>query len=101
MVLQPVTTSWREWSQRCAALATHPAVVESRDFWLETATRATLRVASQEVPEAPGVDDLVRLSADAERVGNNRDRRRAAQASVADRRNPAGRTGPDDRGHGR
>ncbi|MET0995217.1 MAG: acyltransferase domain-containing protein, partial [Mycobacterium sp.] len=63
MVLQPVTTSWREWSQRCAALATHPGVVESRDFWLDTVTRATLRVASQEVPEAPGVDDLVRLSA--------------------------------------
>ena len=38
IALQPVTTSWREWSQRCAALATHPAVVESRDFWLDTAT---------------------------------------------------------------
>ena len=28
-------TPWAEWSQRCAALATHPAVLESRDFWLE------------------------------------------------------------------
>ncbi len=43
IALQPVTTSWREWSQRCAALATHPAVVESRDFWLDDRTAATLR----------------------------------------------------------
>ena len=62
VALQPVTTPWREWSQNCAALATHPAVVESRAFWTETVTRATLRVANQEVPEPPAVDDLVRLS---------------------------------------
>jgi phthiocerol/phenolphthiocerol synthesis type-I polyketide synthase E len=61
IALQPVTTPWREWSQRCAALATHPAVVESRDFWLENATRATLRVAASEVSQ-PGADDMVRLS---------------------------------------
>ncbi len=59
--LEPVTTSWTEWSQRCAALAVHPAVVESRDFWLETATAASLPVATREVAEAPGVADLVRL----------------------------------------
>ncbi len=35
IALQPATTSWREWSQRCAALATHPAVLESREFWLD------------------------------------------------------------------
>ena len=62
IVLQPVTTPWREWSQRCAALATHPAVVESRDFWLGTATRATLRVAGRQVSESPGVDDFGRVS---------------------------------------
>ena len=62
IVLQPVTTPWGEWSQRCAALATHPAVVESRDFWLETATAADLRVVGSEVSEPPGVADLVRLS---------------------------------------
>jgi phthiocerol/phenolphthiocerol synthesis type-I polyketide synthase E len=62
IVLQPVTTSWREWSQRCAALATHPAVIESRDYWLETATRATLSVAGPEASEPPGADDLARLS---------------------------------------
>jgi len=62
IALQPVTTPWGEWSQRCAALATHPAVVESRDFWLETATAADLRVVGSEVSEPAGVADLVRLS---------------------------------------
>ncbi|HET6735912.1 type I polyketide synthase [Mycobacterium sp.] len=62
IALQPVTTSWREWSQRCAALATHPAVVESRDFWLETTTKATLWVAGANDSNPPGPDDLVRLS---------------------------------------
>ena len=49
IVLQRVTTPWAEWSQRCAALATHPAVLESRDFWLENTTRANLRVARRGV----------------------------------------------------
>jgi phthiocerol/phenolphthiocerol synthesis type-I polyketide synthase E len=62
IALQPVTTSWREWSQRCAALATHPAVVESRDFWLDTTAKATLRVAGMDDSKPPRVDDLVRLS---------------------------------------
>jgi phthiocerol/phenolphthiocerol synthesis type-I polyketide synthase E len=61
IAVQPVTTPWREWSQRCAGLAAHPAVLESRDFWLETAAKATLRMAGQ-VSEPPAVDDLVRLS---------------------------------------
>ena len=63
IVLQPVTTPWGEWSQRCAALATHPAVMESRDFWLETATSADLRRGRKsEDLEPPAVADLVRLS---------------------------------------
>jgi phthiocerol/phenolphthiocerol synthesis type-I polyketide synthase E len=62
IALQPVTTPWTEWSQRCAALATHPAVVESRDFWLKTTANATLRVASSEASEPPVADDLKRLS---------------------------------------
>jgi phthiocerol/phenolphthiocerol synthesis type-I polyketide synthase E len=62
IALQPVTTPWREWSQRCATLATHPAVVETRDFWLESASRANLRVAGPEVSEPPAVDDLVKLT---------------------------------------
>jgi phthiocerol/phenolphthiocerol synthesis type-I polyketide synthase E len=61
IALQSVTTPWGEWSQRCAALATHPAVVESRDFWLQTATSAALRVGS-EASEPPNVNDLMRLS---------------------------------------
>jgi phthiocerol/phenolphthiocerol synthesis type-I polyketide synthase E len=61
IALQPITTSWSEWSQRCVALATHPAVVESRDFWLETMAAADLRVGSP-VAEPPAVADLVRLS---------------------------------------
>jgi phthiocerol/phenolphthiocerol synthesis type-I polyketide synthase E len=62
IVLQPATMSWREWSQRCAALATHPAVIESREFWQDTVTRAALRVAGPLVSEPPGVDDLAKLS---------------------------------------
>ena len=60
--LEAVTTSWTEWSQRCAALAVHPAVVESRDFWLDTATAASLPLANREITGAPGIADLVRLS---------------------------------------
>jgi phthiocerol/phenolphthiocerol synthesis type-I polyketide synthase E len=59
--LEPVTTPWIEWSQRCAALAVHPAVVESRDFWLGTATATSLPLANRNITEAPGVADLVRL----------------------------------------
>ncbi|MGB8207956.1 MAG: condensation domain-containing protein, partial [Mycobacterium sp.] len=62
IALQPITTPWTEWSQRCAALAIHPAVVESRDFWLETAAAANLRIAGQEITEAPAVADLARLA---------------------------------------
>jgi phthiocerol/phenolphthiocerol synthesis type-I polyketide synthase E len=62
IALEPVATSWLEWSQRCAGLATHPAVIESRDYWLETATRATLSVAGPEASEPPGADDMARIS---------------------------------------
>jgi phthiocerol/phenolphthiocerol synthesis type-I polyketide synthase E len=65
--LAPVTTPWAEWSQRCAELATHPAVVESREFWLTTANAADLRVGSELPEEAAGAappvaDDLARVS---------------------------------------
>lgn len=59
--LQAITTPWREWSQRCAVLATHSAVVESRDFWLKTVSAADLRVGS-DIAEPPGVADLVKHS---------------------------------------
>jgi phthiocerol/phenolphthiocerol synthesis type-I polyketide synthase E len=61
IALQPITTPWTEWSQRCAALAVHPAVVESRDYWLQTAASATLKVAG-EAADAPGVADLARIA---------------------------------------
>ncbi|UQX13144.1 type I polyketide synthase [Candidatus Mycobacterium methanotrophicum] len=62
IALQPITTSWAEWSQRCATLAVHPAVVESRDFWLQTVTAANLKVAGDNAGEAPGVTDLARVA---------------------------------------
>jgi phthiocerol/phenolphthiocerol synthesis type-I polyketide synthase E len=60
IALQPVATPWAEWSQRCAALAVHPAVVESREFWLQTAAAANLRVAGDS-SEAPSISDLARV----------------------------------------
>ncbi|MGE2835901.1 type I polyketide synthase [Mycobacterium sp. SMC-4] len=60
--LAPVSTSWGEWSQRCATLATHPAVLESREYWLDVARRSTVSIAGSEPSERPSVDDLVRLS---------------------------------------
>jgi len=62
IALQPITTPWAEWSQRCAALAVHPAVVESRDFWLQTVQSANLRVAGDATQGVPGVADLARLA---------------------------------------
>jgi len=61
IVLQRVTTPWGEWSQRCAALATHPAVLESRDFWLENTSVANLRLAKSEVSQ-PRADDIAKFS---------------------------------------
>lgn len=61
IALQPATTSWMEWAQRCAALATHPAVVESRDFWLHHTAGAALHVGS-EAPEPPRESDLAKVS---------------------------------------
>jgi phthiocerol/phenolphthiocerol synthesis type-I polyketide synthase E len=60
IALQPTTTSWREWSQRCAELSTHPAVLKSRDYWLEAATGTTLRIAGSGASR-PDADDMVRL----------------------------------------
>ena len=66
IVLEPATTGWREWSQRCAALAAHPAVLDRRNYWIDNAATATLRVASvelaAEIAGAPGADDLIRLA---------------------------------------
>jgi phthiocerol/phenolphthiocerol synthesis type-I polyketide synthase E len=61
IALAPVSTSWREWSQRCAGLASHPAVLESREHWLDSATRPALRLADQTVSDPPHAKDLVRV----------------------------------------
>jgi phthiocerol/phenolphthiocerol synthesis type-I polyketide synthase E len=61
ITLQPVTTSWREWSQRCVALAAHPAVIESRDFWLENTASANLRIATSEASRTEA-DNMLRLA---------------------------------------
>jgi phthiocerol/phenolphthiocerol synthesis type-I polyketide synthase E len=60
IVLPPTSATWREWSLRCALLATHPAVLDSSDFWRDSA-RATMRLADPEVTSPPHRGDLTRL----------------------------------------
>lgn len=62
ITLQPVTTSWTEWSQRCAALAVHPAVLESRDYWLQAASAPTLTVVGEQVAGAPSIGEMARIA---------------------------------------
>ncbi len=66
ITLEPATTGWGEWSLRCAGLATHPAALGTRAFWIENASKATLWLAdalpNSEVTQPPGADDLTRLS---------------------------------------
>ena len=61
IVLMPTGATWQEWSQRCTALATHPAVLDSREYWLNQATGPRLQVTDHDVDGRPGTDDLVRL----------------------------------------
>ena len=61
IALEPATTSWREWSQRYAALASHPAVLERRDYWIGTARMASLRLAGAGEAGSPGPGDLIRV----------------------------------------
>jgi phthiocerol/phenolphthiocerol synthesis type-I polyketide synthase E len=61
IALSPVTATWRDWSQRCATLTTHPAVLASRDYWLENATKTTMHLADPHVTDPPGTGDLVRI----------------------------------------
>lgn len=59
--LTPNSATWREWSHRAAALATHPAVLDSRGYWLETTTRTTMHLVDRDVSEGPRSEDLERL----------------------------------------
>jgi phthiocerol/phenolphthiocerol synthesis type-I polyketide synthase E len=44
------------------ALATHPAALDTRGFWIGNAREVTLWPANSEAKQAPGPDDLTRLS---------------------------------------
>lgn len=61
ITLQPVGTTWREWSQRCAALAAHPAVLDRRDYWIDNSAKPTLRLADSAPLSPPRAEDLVRV----------------------------------------
>jgi phthiocerol/phenolphthiocerol synthesis type-I polyketide synthase E len=62
IALEPTTMRWRDWSLRAAALATHPAALDTRGFWIENAREVTLWPAGSEAQQGPGPDDLARLS---------------------------------------
>lgn len=61
ILLPPTSAEWRDWSLRSATLATHPAVLDTRDFWLENSQTATVRLGDPEVTGRPRCSDLVRL----------------------------------------
>jgi phthiocerol/phenolphthiocerol synthesis type-I polyketide synthase E len=61
IVLPPTGAGWRDWSLRSGALATHPVVLDTRDFWLENSTKATVRLGDPEITEQPRSSDLRRL----------------------------------------
>lgn len=84
IALPPTTTPWREWSLRCAALATHPAILDTRDFWLEYSSRATLRLADPGITQPPHSGDLTRLSSalNSDQTAEVDDARRRLGASI-------------------
>jgi phthiocerol/phenolphthiocerol synthesis type-I polyketide synthase E len=63
ILLPPTSAEWRDWSLRSAALATHPAVLETRDFWLDNSAKATVRLGNSEITGQPRPADLTRLAA--------------------------------------
>lgn len=85
IVLEPVSTTWREWLHRTAGLATHPAVLESRSHWLDVARTPTLSVAAP-AAEAPEADDLARLASEltAEQTSTLDDARRRLGVALDD-----------------
>lgn len=70
ITLEPASTGWREWSLRCAALATHPAALDTRSFWLENSNKVTLWLAealteatnAAEDTQPPSANNLTKLS---------------------------------------
>jgi phthiocerol/phenolphthiocerol synthesis type-I polyketide synthase E len=59
--LEPAATGWREWSQRMAALATHPAALDTRHFWIDNAAKVTRWLAEPATTPPTGAD-LTKLS---------------------------------------
>ncbi len=84
IALEPATTSWRDWSQRCAALAAHPAVLDERGYWIENSAAPTVRVSTADAAGAPGSDDLRRLptALTSEQTSQVDNARRVMQAST-------------------
>ncbi|MCV7078498.1 type I polyketide synthase [Mycobacterium szulgai] len=62
ITLEATGTGWREWSLRCAALATHPAALDTRGYWIDTVGKATVWPADAESAQPPSPADLIRLS---------------------------------------
>jgi phthiocerol/phenolphthiocerol synthesis type-I polyketide synthase E len=62
ILLPPASAKWRDWSLRSGTLATHPAVLDTCDFWLQNASTATLRLSDRESTGQPRSSDMVRLS---------------------------------------
>ncbi|PJE20178.1 MAG: polyketide synthase, partial [Mycobacterium sp.] len=61
ITLEPAATGWREWSQRMAALATHPAALDTRHFWIDNAAKVTRWLAEPATTPPTGAD-LTKLS---------------------------------------
>ena len=82
--LEPATTSWRDWSQRCAALAAHPAVLDQRGYWVDSEATATVRFADAGDSSTPGAGDLVRVATalTSEQTSQVDNARRLLQAST-------------------
>lgn len=81
--LEPAATGWREWSQRSAALATHPAALDTRSFWIDNAAKVT-RWLAEEGTTQPATGDLTKLSCtlDAQQTSELDDARRRFRRSI-------------------
>ena len=88
ITLEPVTTSWRDWSQRCSALASHPAVIERRGYWIDAEAAASVRLASTGttvVPDgSPAAGEMTRVAValTPEQTSQIDNARRVMQASI-------------------
>ena len=84
IALEPATTSWREWSHRCAALAAHPAVLDELGYWIDAESTTVRLTDGDTAVGSPGADDLVRVAVelDAEQTSQTDNARRILQVST-------------------